>query len=150
MQVFNSASRTLDYTDKNGNRYLLKLRGAITLVKSASGTGKTYLVQQLKAAKNADISNSIFENITLVDCERDLVDIFGAEDSLILIDHADKLLENRQDVVDYINGDMQGNTYIIFARGQTGIAYSPNYAAEFSRQGVEISVKYRYTVRGWF
>ena len=151
MKAFNVDNRTLDYTDKNENHYILQLRGKINIVKRASGTGKTYLAQALKYEKKSEIGQEKrFDNIVVIDHEKDLDDIQGAENSLIIIDRADRLIMPASSIADYINTDTNNNTYLIFARGQIGIAYTPNYVAEFIRDDKQIGIKYLYNVRGWF
>lgn len=51
------------------------------------------------------------------------------------------LIKPKSSIADYINMDMSNNTYLIFSRGQIGIAYTPNYVAEFIRDGKEIGIK---------
>ena len=151
MKAFNIETRTLDYTDKNDNHYMLQLRGKINIVKKASGTGKTYLVQALKSEKKSEIEQEKrFDNIVVIDYEKDLDDIQGTKSGLIIIDRADMLIKPKSSIADYINTDMNNNTYLIFARGQIGIAYTPNYVAEFIRADKQITIKYLYNTKGWF
>lgn len=149
MELFNANERTLNYTDKQGVSYVLKLRGTITIVKQASGTGKTLLAESLKAFKKvSEVKGISCSNILIITEENMLSKVKNVTNHLIIIDKADRLLKGKEDIINSINTDFRGNTYLLFARKNVGIAHTPNSEAEFIRMGNEIRLNYLFNIEG--
>lgn len=137
-------------SDTYENIFDFHLRGNKTIVQGNSGTGKTLLYNAIKVFK--DINDSKFadydlSNIVLID-KNNVNEIGTFKKKLIVIDRADVIIT--PDVGQIINSDFGINRYLIFARTFIGVEISPNYYATVVRTGKELTLKYMFSVKGWF
>lgn len=142
-QIYDWDKKALDITDKNGNRFKLELRGRITIITGESSTGKTYLFNLLKEAKQQGLTDNI-EIIT-----KDNVNLIKEmEHKLIVIDNAEKVLSDKD--VKFINSiDGTLNRYLIMTRTSLGLDATPNHYAEFVTKGKETTTHYDFSIKGW-
>ncbi len=130
-------------------RFDLDIRKPITQVLGDSATGKTLLVNYIKADKDSGRFNALedYPNVIAYDnifLKEDLKDL---RDTLIIIDRGDLILTD--ELVDFICRDKK-NSYLIFARTTLPLGLSPNYYGEFITEGDRIILKYMFSEVGWF
>lgn len=151
--LFDYLNKKLNFTTKDNICFNLDLRGNINIIRSESATGKTYLATMLKALRQTGVNNNLKNqdsiNVRIFDEQISADDLKKCSSDLIIIDRADICLSDNEKTVNYINGDLN-NIYLIFARRGLGLSVSPNYVADFEREGNVISLKYKYSVKGWY
>lgn len=136
----------------------LQLHDNITLLSGDSATGKSLIYQLLESnflRDKARLLDTDFTKVLLINYKNFMQDssilntIYTVKDYLIFIDNADIVLDNNIKVSDYISRDKE-NTYIIAARGFTGIRTSPTNCATLQLNNNVISLKYETTgVSSW-
>ena len=121
-------------------RQYIQLCVIINVVRVEAATGKTYMCNLIRNG-NPHPDVVVFERG--VDSLRDLTSL---SDKLIIIDRADML---SAEVVEHISQDLD-NTYLIMARVPLGLGITPNYIGEFVRDNRIITMRYNFSVPGWF
>lgn len=143
-KAFDYNINKLVYKLKSGWVFDLQLRGNVTVVDGDSGTGKTYLVNELDACKQDSYPKYDLSDVTLF--TRNFVlpkDIKG----LTIIDRGDLLLN--PDLCAEIN-QYQNMHFLVFLRAPYGLGLSPNYYGEFKRNGSIINIEYAFSEEAWF
>lgn len=134
----------------NDVKFDLDIRKPIVQIMGDSATGKTLLVNYLKADKLSAKYNGIsdYPNVCVFDSNSSYIDLSGLQDKLIVIDRGDLVLPDT--LIDRIRSDKY-NSYLIFARVTLPLGLSPNYYGEFkvSEDNV-ISIAYMFSEVGWF
>jgi hypothetical protein len=146
-------STDIKISNKDNISFDLHLRGKVNIVCGKSGTGKTYfsfLASQLSKSKE---SISGFSDVITIN--EDVMKIApdwepSISKALIIIDNADMVFRNNPSLVEKINHDRNGNTYLIFTRCGYGIEASPNYIGDFVRVGDTVTLEYKCSVKGWY
>ena len=124
----------------------LDIRKHITQVLGDSGTGKTLFASLLDLDRRGGeaIGKIRYPNVYVA---RGTDILSSLSHSLIVIDRGDKILNDA--FIEYIRRDFN-NVYLIFARGSFSLGLSPNYFGEFVRQGNVVTIKYSFSIGGWF
>ena len=143
--VYDYNRNKLDFTDKNGIRFNLDLRGTITIIDGLSGSGKTMLTNSLKSMqKNREnLTGYDLSNIRFIDSQQqDIKD----DNALYILDRADTFLND--DICARISS-CENARFLIFARSAYNLFVSPNHFGEFRRNKNEISIVYSYSEPRW-
>lgn len=134
----------------NDVKFDLDIRKPIVQIMGDSATGKTLLVNYLKADKLSAKYNGIsdYPDVYVFDINSPDIDISGLQRKLIVIDRGDLILQDS--LIDKIRTD-RNNSYLIFARMTLPLGLSPNYYGEFKvSDGNVISIAYLFSEVGWF
>ncbi len=140
MISYDKKMRHLIVSSEEAVTFDIQLRGRINVVRGAAATGKTYMCNLIRD-ENPHKDVVVFERG--VDSVRDLTSL---SDKLIIIDRADML---SAEVVEHISQDLN-NTYLIMARVPLDLGITPNYIGEFVRDNRLITMRYNFSVPGWF
>jgi len=117
-------------------------------VNGNSATGKTFFTTVLNTTIYANFVNA-YKNIVIIryDTPKFIDIIKSCKGNLIVIDNADVLLNN--EIVEYINKDLE-NQYLIFTRCCFfNFCVSPDYVATIVMQDKTFKLNYKYNVPGW-
>lgn len=149
MECYNWKENRIYFKDLNGITFNIRLKGEKTVVNGASATGKTYLcssIDTLSKDKNTGGYNT--DNIFILNSDN-MNEIEKKSNKLIIIDRADYILS--RELVRFINMNDGDNRYLIFARKGLGLEISPNYYASMKLDNItkEISISYKFNVKGW-
>ncbi len=147
-QSYDWNNNIIQFEDKYCNKFNLQLRGKITIVTGDSASGKTLLCNKLKSIKHdKNLSKQIYraDNIFLVN-DDNIDALINQKKKLIIIDRAEQILTS--DIVDSINQD-KDNRFLIFTRKPIGIIATPNHFAEMQLINGELTLQYKFNVRGW-
>lgn len=150
MNCYDWDKNLLYFEDKNGNIFNLQLRGPATIIDGKSGTGKSLIVSKIQSFMRDYNDSSLgysTDNIIILD-KYNKNSIFNETGKLIIIDRGEVLVD--QKIVDFVNGDMERNRFLIFMREAVGFSISPNYHGRLVQEGKEIKIHYRYNIPGWF
>lgn len=140
MISYDKKARHLIVSSGEAVTFDIQLRGRLNVVGGAATTGKTYMCTLIRTGNHhSDVV--VFERG--VNSVRDLTSL---SDKLIIIDRADLL---SAEVVEHISQDLD-NTYLIMARVPLGLGITPNYIGEFVRDNRLITMRYNFSVPGWF
>lgn len=140
MISYDKKTRHLIVSSGEAVTFDIQLRGRINVVRGAAATGKTYMCTLIRN-ENHHTDVVVFERG--VNSVRDLTSL---SDKLIIIDRADML---SAEVVEHISQNLD-NTYLIMARVPLGLGITPNYIGEFVRDNRLITMRYNFSVPGWF
>lgn len=152
--VFDYQTNTL-LLETNKVIFDIKMRGNKNIVGENSGTGKTLLWNSIKNRKELEerkATDISVANITLFnrnsDLDKMINTIQNVKENLIIIDHADLLLREKQNIISQIICDMS-NKYLIFSRN-INFKISPNYYGYFKRDDKRITLEYKWNMEGWY
>ena len=139
----------------------LDIRGSIILIHGKTSSGKSYIVYCIKKEieginSSTPISgnDSVYSKIDIFDYRNSDIDkIKTISGELIIIDNADRIINGRKDIIDYINND-ESNQYIIIGRDFRGFQVMPNYIGKISESkenGMTVlSIDYDHSKNGWW
>lgn len=145
----------LEFPISDEIRVDFEFRGKKQVINGESATGKSLIfktLEQIISDNNAGADDVDATDIILIDKKDNDGTVADKlkrnHNKLIIIDRADILLD--EEAVKIINCNMEGNTYLIFARGGLGLSLSPNYYAELINDNGVLKLKWEFSEKGWF
>ena len=131
----------LNYTTMHGVSVQIPLLDTIIVIGGNSSTGKTFIKDTAPEFYNDEKTS----RIEVFDYKRtvDLAVMKALRDKLIIIDNADILLSENEEVSNFINTDTN-NQYLLFMRDDNDVDYSVDNYAELQETGKQLKAVYPF------